>query len=151
MKKKYFGFLVALFLFSAVGFSQSAIGVRGGVFGVDGNSYGGLEVSYTKIGSMELNVGWTGSDAWKATYLKQFGLIGNADKFLLYAGLGVGAGAISSKFHANLAVDVGVSLKLLKFLQLSLDYRPEWAMTSNSYNNTSFSWNNIALGVRFAF
>jgi len=151
MKKRYLGLLLVVLMFSVSGFSQSAIGVRGGVFGIDGNSYGGLEVSYTKIGSMELNVGWTGSDAWKATYLKQFGLIGNANKFLLYAGLGVGAGAISSQFHANLAVDAGISLRLLKFLQLSLDYRPEWAMTSNSYTETSFTWNNIALGVRLAF
>jgi len=151
MIKKYFGLLVIVLLFSTAGFSQSAIGVRGGVFGVDGNAYGGLEVSYTRIGSMELDFGWTGSDAWKATYLKQFGLIGSPDKFLLYAGLGVGMGAVSSQFHANAAVDVGISLKLLKFLQLSLDYRPEWAMTSNSYTETSFTWNNIALGVRFAF
>lgn len=151
MMKKYLGTLVIALFLSVAGFSQSAIGVRGGVFGVDGNAYGGLEVSYTKIGSMELDLGWTGSDAWKLTFLKQFGLIGNADKFLLYAGLGAGAGAISSQFHANVAVDVGISLKLLKFLQLSLDYRPEWAITSNSYNSTSFTWSNIALGVRFAF
>ena len=151
MKRKYFGLFVALFLFSVAGYSQSAIGVRGGVFGIDGNSYGGLEVSYTKIGSMELDFGWTGADAYKFTFLKQFGLIGDANKFLLYAGLGAGLGAISSEFHANAAVDVGISLKFLKFIQVSLDYRPEWAITTNSYDSTSFSWNNIALGLRFAF
>ena len=151
MKKRYLGLLLVILMFSVDGFSQSAIGVRGGVFGVDGNSYGGLEVSYTKIGSMELDFGWTGADAYKFTFLKQFGLIGNAEKFLLYAGFGAGLGAISSEFHANAAVDVGISLKFLKFLQVSLDYRPEWAITSNSYDSTSFSWNNIALGLRFAF
>jgi len=150
MMKKLLG-LALLMMLSIGAYSQSAIGIRGGVFGVDGNSYGGLEVSYTRIGSMELDFGWTGNNSYKFTYLKQFGLVGDANNFLLYAGLGAGLGAISSQFHANAAVDVGVSWKLLNFLQLSLDYRPEWAITSNSYTETSFSWNNIALGLRYAF
>lgn len=152
MEKKHLGFLLVMLFFSTAAFSQLAVGVRGGTFGVDGNSYGGVEVSIQDIGNYEFDLGWISNDSWKVTGLKLFSLIGNEKKLSLYGGIGLGAGVNSAnEFNANFALDAGISLRLIKILQLTLDYRPEWAMTNNSSNNTRFSWNNIALGVRIAF
>ncbi|MEN8139432.1 MAG: hypothetical protein ABFR62_13480, partial [Bacteroidota bacterium] len=140
-----------LLLFSLSGFSQNAIGIRGGVFGVDGNAYGGVEFSFQGIGSHEIDFGYISGGTWKFTGLKLWTLAGNRDRFSFYGGAGVGLGLQREHFHANLAVDLGLSLRIVKFLQFTLDYRPEWALTKNSYVDDAFSWNNIALGFRFVF
>lgn len=154
--KKHFLITIIALVFASAGYSQTGIGIRGGMFGVDGNSYGGLEVSLQGIASYELDFGYIDGGNWKFTALKLFKLIGKREGFCLYAGLGAGAGLVNgtiieNEFHANLAVDVGVSLRILKFLQFTLDYRPEWAMTNNSYTDTAFEWGNIALGARIVF
>jgi|LGVD01.1.fsa_nt_gb hypothetical protein len=150
--KVVYSFLVFIFFLSIDGNSQVAVGLRGGVFGVDGNSYGGVELSVQKIGSYEFDLGWISDGSWKLTGLKQFTLIGSKKAFSLYGGGGMGVGLdASSEFQANFALNAGLSLRLIKILQLTLDYRPEWAITGNTSNNTQFSWNNIALGVRIAF
>lgn len=157
MKKSVLLLVVMLVFGLSNTYGQTAIGLRGGVFGVDGNSFGGAEISVQGIGNYEIDLGWIDSKngySWKITGLKLFHLLGNREKFSMYAGAGVGLGTNhriikdDNVFHANLAADLGVSWRVVKFLQLTLDYRPEWNLTKSS-TDTSFEWSNIALGVRY--
>jgi len=155
MKKHIFITIFAL-MFSASAFSQTGIGIRGGMFGVDGNSYGGLELSLQSIANYEIDFGYISGGNWKVTALKLFKLAGDEEFLCLYGGAGAGAGLVTTpviddEFHANLALDLGVSIRVLDFLQFTLDYRPEWALTKNSYSDSAFEWTNVALGARFVF
>jgi hypothetical protein len=117
-----------------------AVGVRG-VFGYDHFQYAGAEFSFQKdvkkIGRTEWDFGWYASNQWDAlkfTGIRQWKIV-NKSKFHFYAGVGGGAGYVmfpfeENDFFATINLNTGVDYRL-GFIQLALDWRPEWTIINN--------------------
>ncbi len=141
--KRAISFLAVL-LFISISLSAQeytkAVGVRG-VFGYDHYQYAGAEFSFQKdvkrIGRSEYDFGWYASNQWDAlkfTGIRQWKIV-NKSKFHFYGGVGGGAGLVmypsaENDFFATINLNVGVDYRL-GFLQLALDWRPEWTIINN--------------------
>ena len=132
-----------------------AIGVRG-VFGYDHYQYAGAEFSFQKdvrrIGRSEYDFGWYASNQWDAlkfTGIRQWKMI-NKTKFHFYGGVGGGAGYVmfpyaENDFFATINLNVGVDYTL-GFLQLALDWRPEWTIINNFGDQLGYD---VGFALRF--
>lgn len=141
--KRAISFLAVL-LFISISLSAQeytkAVGVRG-VFGYDHYQYAGAEFSFQKdvkrIGRSEYDFGWYASNQWDAlkfTGIRQWKIV-NKSKFHFYGGVGGGAGLVmypsaENDFFATINLNVGVDYRL-GFLQIALDWRPEWTIINN--------------------
>lgn len=133
-----------------------AIGVRG-AFGYDHYQYAGGEFSFQKdvreIGRAEYNIGWYASTQWDAlkfTGIRQWKIV-NKKKFHFYGGVGGGAGLVmfphaENDFFATLNLNMGVDYTL-GFIQLALDWRPEWTIINNFGTQLGYD---VGFAVRFA-
>jgi hypothetical protein len=133
-----------------------AVGVRG-VFGYDHYQYAGAEFSFQKdvkkIGRSEYDFGWYASNQWDAlkfTGIRQWKIV-NKSKFHFYGGVGGGAGLVmypsaENDFFATINLNVGVDYRL-GFLQLALDWRPEWTIINNFGDQLGYD---IGFALRFA-
>ena len=144
-----------------IGFSLSAqeytkaIGVRG-VFGYDHYQYAGAEFSFQKdvkeIGRAEYNFGWYASNQWdvlKFTGIRQWKIV-NKSKFHFYGGVGGGAGYVmfpyaENDFFATVVLDLGIDYTL-GFIQLALDWRPEWTIINNFGTQLGYD---VGFAIRF--
>jgi len=133
-----------------------AVGVRG-VFGYDHYQYAGAEFSFQKdvkrIGRTEWNFGWYASNQWdalKLTGIRQWKIV-NKSKFHFYGGVGGGAGYVmfpyaENDFFATVVLDLGIDYTL-GFMQLALDWRPEWTVINNFGTQLGYD---IGFAIRFA-
>ncbi len=143
---KKISLIVLLFLAATqMADAQLALGVRGAL-GFDGNAYGGAEISFQNIDRFEADLGWM-NDSWKLTGLALHSFI-KGRSLGLYAGIGAGVGynENSSNVFLTLAADIGFYLRLLRFIQLGVDWRPEWAVINAPGNDFT---SNVALSIRF--
>ena len=132
-----------------------AIGVRG-AFGYDHYQYAGAELSFQQdvreIGRAEYDIGWYSStqcDVYKFTGIRQWKII-NKTKFHFYGGIGGGAGLVTfphaeNDFFATINLNVGVDYSL-GFIQLALDWRPEWTVINNFGTQLGYD---VGLAIRF--
>ncbi len=132
-----------------------AIGVRG-AFGYDHYQYAGAEFSFQKdvrdIGRAEYDIGWYASTRWdvlKFTGIRQWKII-NKTKFHFYGGAGGGAGLVmyaseENNFFATVNLNLGVDYAL-GFIQLALDWRPEWTVINNFGTQLGYD---VGIAVRF--
>jgi len=135
---------------------SKAVGVRG-AFGYDSYQYAGAEFSFQKdvrrIGRSEYNFGWYASQQWdvlKFTGIRQWKII-NKRKFHFYGGVGGGAGLVmypyaENDFFATVNLNVGVDYTL-GFIQLALDWRPEWTIINNFGTQLGYD---AGFAIRFA-
>ena len=133
-----------------------AVGVRG-VFGYDHYQYAGAEFSFQKdvkkIGRSEYDFGWYASNQWDAlkfTGIRQWKIV-NKSKFHFYGGVGGGAGYVmfphaENDFFATINVNVGIDYTL-GFIQLALDWRPEWTIINNFGDQVGYDF---GIALRFA-
>jgi hypothetical protein len=133
-----------------------AIGVRG-AFGYDHYQYAGAEFSFQKdvkkIGRSEYDFGWYASSQWdvlKFTGIRQWKIV-NKTKFHFYGGAGGGAGLVmyshaENEFFASLNLNMGVDYTL-GFIQLALDWRPEWTIINNFGTQLGYDF---GFAIRFA-
>ena len=133
-----------------------AIGVRG-AFGFDYYQYAGGEFSFQKdvreIGRAEYDIGWYASNQWdvlKFTGIRQWKII-NKTKFHFYGGAGAGAGLVmfpheENDFFASVNLNLGVDYTL-GFIQLALDWRPEWTVINNFGTQLGYD---VGIAIRFA-
>ncbi len=158
-KTRIITFSAALFFISITLSGQEytkAIGVRG-VFGYDYYQYAGAEFSFQKdvkkIGRSEYDFGWYASTQWDAlkfTGIRQWKII-NKTKFHFYGGVGGGAGLVvnphaENDFFATLNLNTGVDYTL-GFIQLALDWRPEWTIINNFGTQLGYDF---GFAIRFA-
>jgi hypothetical protein len=132
-----------------------AVGVRG-VFGYDYYQYAGAEFSFQKdvkkIGRAEYDFGWYASNQWDAlkfTGIRQWKIV-NKSKFHFYGGVGGGAGYVmfphaENDFFATLNINVGIDYRL-GFIQLALDWRPEWTIINNFGTQLGYD---VGFAIRF--
>ena len=134
---------------------SKAIGVRG-AFGYDHYQYAGGEFSFQRdvreIGGAEYDIGWYASTQWdvlKFTGIRQWKIV-NKRKFHFYGGVGGGAGLVmfphaENDFFATLNLNMGVDYTI-GFLQLALDWRPEWTVINNFGTQLGYD---VGLALRF--
>lgn len=138
--------------------SKNALGLRIG----DNDGFGG-EISYqrklAKNNRLEFDLGLRGNtdeNALKLAALYQW--VWNIEKgFYWYAGAGAGVGSWSYKRDDALnqnfvfvAGDLGIEYNFDIPLQVSLDFRPELYINSNSYRSNNFG-PDLALAIRYRF
>lgn len=133
-----------------------AVGVRG-VFGYDHYQYAGAEFSFQKdvkkIGRTEWDFGWYASNQWdalKLTGIRQWKIV-NKSKFHFYGGVGGGAGYVmfpyeENDFFATVNLNLGIDYTL-GFIQLALDWRPEWTIINNFGTQLGYDF---GFAIRFA-
>ena len=133
-----------------------SVGVRG-VFGYDHYQYAGAEFSFQKdvreIGRAEYDLGWYASNQWdvlKFTGIRQWKIV-NKTRFHFYGGVGGSAGYIifpseENDFFVTVDLNLGIDYTL-GFLQLALDWRPEWTVINNFGTQLGYD---VGFAMRFA-